>query len=596
MGIASCGKDKRKEESDEINFWGDDDKGKNGDENWKQENTEEKKKHSKNQQNFLSSIPINVLTIITDQKKNICKIEFSDVKMDGTGFFCKIPFPDNFNKLPVLITNNHVLGEKDITTNRKIKFILDNNEEILNYELIIDNSRKTYTNKEYDITIIEIKCEDNIDINSFLEIDNMIFTNNSNDSYKDKSIYILHYKKGEECEFSHGFIRRINNDNYTIEHKCQTDYGSSGSPILSIETNRVLGIHRGYPNIKNPKWNLGTLISHSIKEFNEIKGKAFDKNKFVENDEIDEINIIYSNYERPIYENDILKYPCLLKETIQNDKIFGEKFVENNKNICKIYINEKEYELCSYLNKEFNKVFKVNKIKLKGVSKITDMSYMFCGCLSLMQLPDIHLLNTSKVTSLKCLFGGCKFFKDFPDMSKWNTKNVEDISYMFYECHALEKLCGISKWDTSNIKKMNNTFDGCFSLKFLPNISKWDTSNVEDMSYMFCSCKSLKKISDISGWKTDNVANMKKMFFRCSSLSFLPDISKWNISKENKIKFMFDECPLLSSLPDFYKIYLENTNNLNDSEEELNENRNKTLNLLLNLIKTSSKYRNENNN
>ena len=43
MGIASCGKDKRKEESDEINFWGDDDKGKNGDENWKQENTEEKK-------------------------------------------------------------------------------------------------------------------------------------------------------------------------------------------------------------------------------------------------------------------------------------------------------------------------------------------------------------------------------------------------------------------------------------------------------------------------------------------------------------------------------------------------------------------------
>ena len=190
MGIASCGKDKRKEELDEINFLGDDDKGKNGDEKWKQENTEEKKKHSKNQQNFLSSIPINVLTIITDQKKNICKIEFSDVKMDGTGFFCKIPFPDNFNKLPVLITNNHVLGEKDITTNKKIKFILDNNEEILNYELIIDNSRKTYTNKEYDITIIEIKYEDNIDINSFLEIDNMIFTNNSNDSYKDKSIYI----------------------------------------------------------------------------------------------------------------------------------------------------------------------------------------------------------------------------------------------------------------------------------------------------------------------------------------------------------------------------------------------------------------------
>ena len=38
-------------------------------------------------------------------------------------------------------------------------------------------------------------------------------------------------------------------------------------------------------------------------------------------------------------------------EKCSNKKIFGEKFVENNKNICKMVINNKELELCSIFNK-----------------------------------------------------------------------------------------------------------------------------------------------------------------------------------------------------------------------------------------------------
>ncbi len=40
---------------------------------------------------------------------SICKIKIG--KEQGTGFFCKIPFPDKNNLLKVLITNNHVIGE-----------------------------------------------------------------------------------------------------------------------------------------------------------------------------------------------------------------------------------------------------------------------------------------------------------------------------------------------------------------------------------------------------------------------------------------------------------------------------------------------------
>ena len=47
----------------------------------------------------------------------ICKIQTS--KCLGTGFLCKIPYPNEFNLLPVLITNHHVLNRDEII-NKKV--------------------------------------------------------------------------------------------------------------------------------------------------------------------------------------------------------------------------------------------------------------------------------------------------------------------------------------------------------------------------------------------------------------------------------------------------------------------------------------------
>ena len=47
--------------------------------------------------------------IIEQMKKDICKIKIGEEQ--GTGFFCKIPFPNSYNMLPVFITNNHVIDE-----------------------------------------------------------------------------------------------------------------------------------------------------------------------------------------------------------------------------------------------------------------------------------------------------------------------------------------------------------------------------------------------------------------------------------------------------------------------------------------------------
>ena len=90
----------------------------------------------------------------------------------------------------------------------------------------------------------------------------------------------------------------------------------------------------------------------------------------------------------------------------KNIRIFGSNFVKNNKNICKMIIDNKEYEITEKYkvkSKNNNKL----KIKLKGIDNVTNMSYMFYECSSLSSLPDISKWNTNKVTDINSIFDEC---------------------------------------------------------------------------------------------------------------------------------------------------------------------------------------------
>ena len=114
--------------------------------------------------------------ILSQMENCICKIVNDDGRK-GTGFVCKIPFPDKNNLLEVLITNNHILNENDIKNGKIIKLIMFNKGQFQKKKIEIDNSRKKLTiyNEEegIDITIIEIKSNKD-DIDNFLEIDDKI--------------------------------------------------------------------------------------------------------------------------------------------------------------------------------------------------------------------------------------------------------------------------------------------------------------------------------------------------------------------------------------------------------------------------------------
>ena len=172
--------------------------------------------------------------IINQMKKNIFKI-YSNDGNKGSGFFCKIPFINN-NELKVLITNNQVINLET----EKITISMNNDKEIRKLEL---NNRIKYTNKEFDITIIEIKEKDNI--NNYLELDENIMKKDSNALYLNNSIYILHYPLGNKLGVSYGILQRIYEDKkYNFGHLCSTRKGSSGSPILNLTNNKVIGIHK----------------------------------------------------------------------------------------------------------------------------------------------------------------------------------------------------------------------------------------------------------------------------------------------------------------------------------------------------------------
>ena len=143
--------------------------------------------------------------IISQLEKSACKI-VKDVGNTGTGFFCKIPYPDQFHLLPVLITNNHVLGENNLKNFCNIRFTI--NDDNIEKNILIGDSRLVFTDKEIDITIIEIKPNDKII--HFLDIDEDILNEEEKDNlYDNELIYILQYPGGKKASHSVGRIKDI---------------------------------------------------------------------------------------------------------------------------------------------------------------------------------------------------------------------------------------------------------------------------------------------------------------------------------------------------------------------------------------------------
>ena len=82
--------------------------------------------------------------------------------------------------------------------------------------------------------------------------------------------------------------------------------------------------------------------------------------------------------------------------------------------------------------------------------------------------------------------------------------NVTDISEMFCNCLSLLTLPNISKWNTKNVKVMNYIFFGCSSLLNLPDINNWELDNVSEKNISEILRNSESSSNDISSTINNN--------------------------------------------------------------------------------------------
>ena len=222
--------------------------------------------------NSSSSEPITIEETqkILEQMTNcICKVKSKGIY--GTGFFCRIRFLDN-TFIKVLTTSYQILDEHYFKENNEINLIINNQARIIN----LNKKRKIYSNKDFDLTLIEIKESDKI--NDYFELDeNILSQENPKLFYENKTIYIIQYLNMEKASVSYGIFNDLIDSE--IKHTCSIKPGSNCSPILNSMNNKIIGISKISEKNDN---NKAIFLKVPINEFKkQIEAKEEIKEKKV---------------------------------------------------------------------------------------------------------------------------------------------------------------------------------------------------------------------------------------------------------------------------------------------------------------------------
>ena len=325
-------------------------------------------------------------SILKQMTTCICKVNVDGDR--GTGFFTKVLINDKL--VPVFITNNHVISKDYLDTKIEIEINIYDDPKKIQIE-----DKVFITNQEYDVTIIEIN-EEKEQILDYLELDENIFCENKINEYLGNSVYILQYPSYHDIQklaVSYGIIKgRDEKQKYNFNHFCSTEYASSGSPILNINNNKIIGIHTKRSDTHN--YNFGTFLFYALKEFIEAyKSKYFNKmniidsisNKNKNNDKNDinnidiKRNIIpYNRKNSPpnIIKKDELNIHKVIQPNIKKNVSpnFQKKIQPNIKNVIhniqkvevQPIIKNKEIKpiiqkkICQLFKKQFSQIFKKN--------------------------------------------------------------------------------------------------------------------------------------------------------------------------------------------------------------------------------------------
>ena len=468
---------------------------------------------------------------------SVCKIICGS--KNGSGFLISLNLNDS--QFFFLMTNEHVITDSMVKNKETIEVKYDNEKKTI--KIFLNKKERFIQNFNYlfiDCTIVEIIPKDNIHERYFL-LPNIDYINNFN-VLKNEEIYIPQFPKGGKLGYSKGIIHNIEDNLFS--HTANTYPGSSGSPIFLMNTNKVIGLHKG--SNKEGTFNFGYFIfpiMKSLKNFdiNPSTNRSLNSNiSFSLDNDYDNLNYILAESYIETNENlqVINSYENYCREFNEkiNNKYKNEDFIKQ----IKIQIDNK--------NMSFNYRFKLNKGKhvikyiIRDIKKLTNLNFLFYNCSKLTNLDFSHF-NSENVINTSFMFSFCKSLTNL-NLSTFNTKNVTDMEFMFCRCESLIYI-NLSSFNTQKVTKMRYMFHSCKSLSNL-NLSNFNTENVTNMEKMFCLCKSLI-ILKISYFNTQNVTNMECMFTGCESLTniYLHNFYTPNVTNMN---LMFSKCKSLTDL------------------------------------------------
>lgn len=181
-----------------------------------------------------------------------------------------------------------------------------------------------------------------------------------------------------------------------------------------------------------------------------------------------------------------------------------------------------------------------------GAEKInmpSDSSYWFADMRNLVAINGIDIIDTRHATDMSYMFTGCSSLLDL-NLKNFNTSNVTNMRSMFNGCRALKSL-NVTSFITDKVTDMRDMFNGCWAVEEL-NVTSFDTSNVTNMSYMFFRCKTIESL-DVSSFNTSKCEDMRVMFKGCSNLKAL-DVSNFDDGHNGYYQSMFTECTALTEL------------------------------------------------
>ena len=254
-----------------------------------------------------------------------------------------------------------------------------------------------------------------------------------------------HIKENDLIYFKNMIPNNIN-DTEDEEFKFKitqfNNYISGIIEVLNKLINKVKIYYEIYNNyaynfdIKNINYyivnNINEISKYNVKIINEINSII---NEVSTNIKINNLFNLYYN----IFKNNENTIKYEIKNGDKNVKIFGNTFVKNNKDKCRIIFNEKEYDLKEYFDiTNYKNEKNILEIELKINNNLEDMSYMFDGCSSLLYLSNNW--NTNEVTNMSYIFKDCLSLKNIFGISEWKTNNVVNMEGMFFNCLKLTKI------------------------------------------------------------------------------------------------------------------------------------------------------------